>query len=462
MGIILSDKFKHFLKYNSAKREFLEGTTYAGKTTVGIIKFMLKVAKSSKKQHIISGKDLGTLTKNIVTADLGITDIFGSLVEFNPDGKGKEPLSHILYHTPTGDKVVYLLGYDNVDKWKKALGGQYGCVYIDEINIADIMYVQEVFMRNDYLMATLNPDDPELEIYSQYINHSRPLLQYINDYPEELYNQLLSQQAKENWVHWFFTFDHNPSLTVEKRQQIIESVPIGTKQYKSKIEGRRAKMEGLVYHLFERSTHVIASLEESERVYAIYLGMDEGTITDDTTIVPVMATSHGRLITPKIFDYSPVEQGHTPLTHHDQAILIIDYLLCLAKEFNYFDNFGAMGSMVGWGESSAAGQELIMSINSLANEMGYPIQFASVGKKDIVADMMLVQGLIGVDGRWKIMNEPYVSPLTKREISKTSPLVRELETITWDKRKGKPTDGNDHCENALRYVCKGLIKIGLI
>ena len=49
----LSKKYKDFLKHD-APVEFLEGTTAAGKTTVGIVKFMLKVAQSHKKMHIIA------------------------------------------------------------------------------------------------------------------------------------------------------------------------------------------------------------------------------------------------------------------------------------------------------------------------------------------------------------------------------------------------------------------------
>ena len=67
---------------------------------------------------------------------------------------------------------------------RKVLGGQYGCLYIDEINIADMEYVREIFMRADYVMATLNPDDPELPIYHEYINHSRPLDKFKNDAPK--------------------------------------------------------------------------------------------------------------------------------------------------------------------------------------------------------------------------------------------------------------------------------------
>lgn len=48
MDLVLSEKYKAFLKCQTPV-EFLEGTTAAGKTTVGIFKFMLKVAQSPKK-----------------------------------------------------------------------------------------------------------------------------------------------------------------------------------------------------------------------------------------------------------------------------------------------------------------------------------------------------------------------------------------------------------------------------
>ena len=49
----LSPKFKEFI-LTETKRDFLEGTTAAGKTTVGIFKFMLMVAKSDIKYHVIA------------------------------------------------------------------------------------------------------------------------------------------------------------------------------------------------------------------------------------------------------------------------------------------------------------------------------------------------------------------------------------------------------------------------
>lgn len=60
--LMLSEKYKAFLRCD-APVEFLEGTTAAGKTTVGLFKFMLKVAESDKRIHILSGLDIGTIEK---------------------------------------------------------------------------------------------------------------------------------------------------------------------------------------------------------------------------------------------------------------------------------------------------------------------------------------------------------------------------------------------------------------
>lgn len=180
--LLLSDKYKAFLRCD-APVEFLEGTTAAGKTTVGLFKFMLKVAESPKKLHILAADDTGAAEKNIIQKDLGILDDFGVLVEYKGNGGGGYNMPHILFRTSGGDKIIFVVGYGNKRKWKDALGGQYGCLYIDEINTADIEFVREAAMRSDYLMATLNPDDPGLDVYKEYINCSRPLPEWADETP---------------------------------------------------------------------------------------------------------------------------------------------------------------------------------------------------------------------------------------------------------------------------------------
>ena len=255
--LLLSEKYKAFLRCN-APVEFLEGTTAAGKTTVGIFKFMLKVAESPKKLHILAAYDTGTAEKSIINKDLGILDDFGILVEYNGSGTKDDKIPHILFHATSGDKVIYVLGYGNKKKWKKALGGQYGCLYIDEINTADIDFVREASMRCDYLMATLNPDDPGLPVYKEYVNCARPLSEWKQDTPQEIIDEL-KEEPKDGWIHWFFSFKDNEGLPEDKLQQILQNTPKGTKIWKNKIQGLRGKATGLVFSNFSRKKHVVTA-----------------------------------------------------------------------------------------------------------------------------------------------------------------------------------------------------------
>ena len=93
-SLVLSEKYKAFLRHK-APVEFLEGTTAAGKTTVGLFKFMLEVAESPKKLHILAAKDTGTAEKNIINKDLGIVDDFGLLTEYNGNGTKDDKIPHI-------------------------------------------------------------------------------------------------------------------------------------------------------------------------------------------------------------------------------------------------------------------------------------------------------------------------------------------------------------------------------
>ena len=266
----LSEKYIDFLSYD-ASAEFLEGTTFAGKTTVGVPKFMFKIAAyTGNKPSIIAGLDLGTIEKNIINSDNGLIEVFGDYaeggaIEYNPNGHGKIRLPHIVFHTPNGNKIIYVLGYDNKARWKKALGGQCFGLFIDEFNIADMEFVRESFMRADYRLCTMNPDDPNKECYSQFVNHARPIEKYKDDAPAELLGMLNEEQI-DDWTWWYFTFDHNKSLTEEKKKQIINSVPVGTKLWKNKIKGLRGKSTGLVFINFDRRKHCITKEEAKQYI----------------------------------------------------------------------------------------------------------------------------------------------------------------------------------------------------
>ncbi|MFR7936171.1 MAG: hypothetical protein ACLU4S_12385 [Clostridium perfringens] len=134
---------------------------------------------------------------------------------------------------------------------KMALGSQFGCVLIDEVNTVSIEFVREICNRNDYLMMTLNPYDPNLLIYLEFINCYRTLEKYKKDVPVEILGQLNSEE-KPNWTYWFFTFYDNESLDEESIEKKKTSAPKGTNLYKNNILGLRGRATGLIFSNFER------------------------------------------------------------------------------------------------------------------------------------------------------------------------------------------------------------------
>ena len=340
--LILSEKYKAFLRCD-APVEFLEGTTAAGKTTVGLFKFMCKVAESPKKLHILAADDTGTAEKNIINKDLGILDDFGILAEYKGNGSGEYKMPHILFHTSSGDKIIFVIGYGNKSKWKDALGGQYGCLYIDEVNTANIDFVREASMRCDYLMATLNPDDPSLDVYKEYINCSRPLPEWEDGTPQEIKDEL-KEEPKPGWVHWFFSFDDNAGLPEEKKQRIIQNTPKGTKIWKNKIEGLRGKATGLVFPNFLRKKHVVSEkwvrsqmAAEKIRFKKFTCGLDTSYSSKSPDTIAMMfqgITEDRKLITlaEKVYSNKDLDQ---PLAPSDTAVKFIDFLERCRKDWGF-------------------------------------------------------------------------------------------------------------------------------
>ncbi len=111
----LSRKYIDFINtVDNVAADFLEGTTASGKTTVGAgIKFMRMVSRSKKRSHIIAAKTTGIAEKNILQQDNGILDIHPG-AKYYGNGDKDNKLPHIKFE----GKIIYVLGYDNRDKWE--------------------------------------------------------------------------------------------------------------------------------------------------------------------------------------------------------------------------------------------------------------------------------------------------------------------------------------------------------
>lgn len=409
---------------------------------------MLQVAKSKKKQHVIAAKTTGVAEKNIIQKEYGITDVFGEFVKYNGNGDKDDKIPHIRYSTSNGEKVIYILGYDNKEKWKMALGSQFGCVLIDEVNTANVEFVREISTRNDYLMMTLNPDDPNLPIYKEFINCARPLEKYKDDVPREIMEQLNSEE-KPNWTYWFFSFYDNASLSEADIEKKKLSAPKGTKLYKNKILGLRGRATGIIFSMFERKHNVINEEEakkykrdfnnrnQKEYFTTFTAGLDTSysqSSPDTLSMLFLGITNLGRCI---VLDEEVRNNADLsiPLAPSDMA----------PKFFKFLEK-----NRRAWGLArdvfvDSADQATITELNKYKRTHPCVYNIINSYKKvEIIDRIHLMQG-------WLNYNEG-TKDVYYQVLNKCINHIRELECYSWKEDKYEPEDSNDHTINASQYA----------
>lgn len=429
----LSQKYLDFINtVNGVDADFLEGTTASGKTTVGAgVKFMRMVSRSQKKLHIIASKTTGTAEKNIIQQDNGILDLHRS-AKYYGNGDKDYKIPHIKFE----GKIIFVLGYDNKDKWMLVLGSQFGCVYIDEINTANIEFIREISTRNDYLMATLNPDDPSLPVYKEFVNRSRPYRKYKKDVPPEIMEELREEPVPK-WRYWFFTFRDNLSLTEETIQKKINAAPPGTKLYKNKIQGLRGKATGLIFPNFDRKKHVVSKAWVKKQIADGKLKFKKFTAGLDTsysskspdTIAMVFQgiTEDRKLITLEERVYSNADLD-TPLAPSDTTVSFIGFLEKCREEWGFAKEVYI----------DCADQATVTELRKYKRLHGCMYNFIDSYKKVEILDRIKL--MLG----W-IQQGCYLVVDTCTEH------LHELDNYSWDEEKDIPEDRNDHTINASQY-----------
>ena len=426
----LSQKYIDFCNtVENVDVEFLEGTTASGKTTVGAgVKFMRMVSRSPKKAHIIASKTTGTAEKNILQQENGILDIHRT-AKYYGNGSKDNKLPHIVWE----DKTIYVLGYDTKEKWQNVLGGQYGCVLIDEINTANIEFVREIITRNDYLMGTLNPDDPNLPVYSEFINHARPYKKYEKDVPSEIMKELEKSEPKPKWRYWFFSFNDNLSLTSEDIEKKKLSAPVGTKLYKNKILGLRGKATGLVFSNFDRVKHTITKEDAEKRKYIMFTaGLDTAYSSNspDTIAMTFVGITDKReciLLDEKVYNNKTLD---TPIAPSDTVENLIAFLERNREKWGFARNVYI----------DSADQATIKELNKYKMNNPCIYSFNNAYKKMKIIDRINLQ--LG----W-LHNMYYLV------VDSCTNHIQELETYSWlEDKDNTPEDGNDHTINSCQYA----------
>lgn len=427
--LLLSPKFKDFLRVDT-DREFLEGVTACGKTTVGIFKFMCKVAASDIRFHVIAGADLGTVEKNVINGERMLLDQFEKVANYHPSGKGKIRLPHIEYKTNKGIKIVYICGYDNKKRWQKVLGGQVGCVYVDEVNIADMEFLREISHRCVYMMTTSNPDDPSLPVYDEFLNRSRPIKRYRKDYPEELLD-MLNQPAEKGWIHWYFNFNDNAALTQEAIERKKKAVAPGTKMYKNKILGLRGRATGLVFPNFGRKKNVISKADAKKFMYRYFSASVDTSYSanspDTIALLFLGITTCGKVV---ILDEEVYNNAdlNIPLAPSDVVKRLLDFLERNRKAWGFAKNVFV----------DSADQATLTELYKYKRTHPCIYSFNDAWKETKIIDRIHMQQ------GWIYFGDYLVVDTCVHHI-------RELEVYSWQEDKYEPEDRNDHTINASQY-----------
>lgn len=406
-----------------------DGTTAAGKSTVGTYKFMLKVAESELKHHVIVAEDVGIAEKNLINSEKGIISEWRLLAEYFPNGKDSVRLPHIRFETPNGIKIIYVAGYGDASKWKKVLGSQFGCVYIDEVNICSIEFLREITHRCKYMMTTSNPDSPDIPVYKEFINKSRPLKQYEKDYPKELLNEL-NEPCVDGWVHWYFTFYDNASLTEEDIQEKISAVPVGTKMYKNKILGLRGRATGLIFNL--TTEHIITKEEAKKQKYLYYsIGVDTSyskLTHDKLSFVAIGITKERKCIVLRNESYNNKDNTQ-PFAPSDVIPMINTFAERIKDEYGF--------ARTVYIDSADSGT--IQEAQKYKIKTGCIYDFAGAWKKTKIITRIQLQQSWMQTGDFLVVGEDCPD------------YIGELNTYSYDD-KNQPEDGHDHNINACQYA----------
>lgn len=393
---------------------------------------MRMVSASPKKFHILASRTTGTAEKNIISQDNGILDLHRNAQYFG-NGDKEYKIPHIKFE----NKIIFVLGYDNKDKWENALGGQYGCVFIDEINTANIEFVRELSTRNEYLLATLNPDDPDLPVYKEFVNCSRPFRKYLADVPESILAEL-TEPEKSGWKYWFFSFRDNASLTPEEIQRKMDSAPAGTKLYKNKIQGLRGRATGLIFANFDRKQHcfhegkIRLQIEKQELKFIQFsAGLDTAYSSESAdviamTFIGIDNKSRLLLLAEEVIQNADLK---IPVSPSDLAERFVNFLETNRQKWGFARDVYI----------DSADQATITEIKKYKRKTGCLYNFINSYKKLKIIDRIHLQSGWIASGHY-LVNETCIHHL------------HELSCYSWQENQPVPEDKNDHTINSVQYA----------
>lgn len=109
--------------------------------------------------------------------------------------------------------------------------------------------------------------------------------------------------------------EHNAGLSEERKEQIRNAVPKGTKIYKNKILGLRGRSTGLVFPTFDRKIHTVSVVEARKQEFSRFtVGMDTSYSQRSADTIAVILIGLTNIGTAYVLDESVLNNKRTFLS----------------------------------------------------------------------------------------------------------------------------------------------------
>lgn len=238
----LSPKQIIALKESTARLNILEGSVRAGKSHIGLIRFLKEIKDGPEGEYIIIGKSERTVLRNVIDPLQRLT---GNVIRYNR-GLGEFTLF---------GRKVYVVGANDERAEGKIRGGTFAGALVDEISIIPQsvfkMLLSRLSVNGAKLFGTTNPDSPYHWLKTDIIDN------------DTITDKRIFQ----------FRLEDNPSLSVDFVNNLKKEYK--GLWYKRFIEGNWVLAEGAIYDFFDEEYHCVKSPPTYAKYYV--MGIDYGT-----------------------------------------------------------------------------------------------------------------------------------------------------------------------------------------
>lgn len=263
-----SQKHKDYIKRSvNCMYNIAEGAIRAGKTVDNVFAFAYELKTTKDKLHLATGSTVANAKLNIGDANgFGLEYIFRGQCRW---GKYKDNDALFVRGPSTRGKqrIIIFAGGAKADSFKKIRGNSYGMWIATEINLHHDNTIKEAFnrtaaARKRKFFWDLNPDNPNAEIYTEYI--------------DKYERKAKSGKLLGGYNYQHFTIDDNINISEQRRAEIKSQYDVTSIWYKRDILGQRCIAEGLIYRIFAENYKMYAWTDALPRNLNIIIGVDFG------------------------------------------------------------------------------------------------------------------------------------------------------------------------------------------